>query len=79
MKFLLVVLVVLVGFFVWRSNRRESLSRPPVRSTPPSRPLQDMVACAQCGLHLPRAEAVPGRRALYCSAEHLGLSGDERA
>ncbi len=32
---------------------------------------QDMVACALCGLHLPRPDAVSGNDGrLYCSQEH---------
>lgn len=37
--------------------------------------VQDMVSCAHCGLHLPKAEAIAGKKpgdgALYCSTEHL--------
>ena len=29
-----------------------------------------MIACAQCGMHLPEHEAVTGRRGLYCCHEH---------
>jgi uncharacterized protein len=78
MKFLLVVLVVLIGFFIWRSNRRESISqKPPEPKLKPTPPLQEMVSCAHCGVHLPRSEAVQGRRAVYCGNDHLRLAGDE--
>jgi uncharacterized protein len=79
MKFLLVALVLVIGFFIWRSNRRESVGSKPVPPPQANKPLQDMVACAHCGLHLPRSEAVLGRRALYCSSNHLSLGGDEPA
>jgi uncharacterized protein len=29
-----------------------------------------MLACAQCGLHLPRGEALPGRGGVFCSEAH---------
>jgi uncharacterized protein len=29
-----------------------------------------MLSCAQCGLHLPRDEALPGRGGMFCSAAH---------
>jgi uncharacterized protein len=40
--------------------------------------VEDMVSCAHCGLHLPKAEAVRGKNhgetsgkgAMYCSADH---------
>jgi uncharacterized protein len=35
-----------------------------------------MVACLQCGTHLPEAEAVKGQRGAYCSQEHRLLSND---
>ncbi|MEG0201990.1 MAG: PP0621 family protein [Comamonas sp.] len=31
---------------------------------------QDMVECAHCGVHLPRAEALTEKSRFYCSAEH---------
>jgi uncharacterized protein len=32
-----------------------------------------MVACLQCGTHLPESEAVQGRQGAYCSTEHRQL------
>jgi uncharacterized protein len=29
-----------------------------------------MVVCAECGTHLPQAEALPGRGGHFCSSEH---------
>jgi uncharacterized protein len=35
-----------------------------------------MVACAQCGLHLPKSEALPGTRGdWYCCKEHRQRAG----
>jgi uncharacterized protein len=31
---------------------------------------EDMVTCAQCGVHLPRSEALAARSLHYCSAAH---------
>jgi uncharacterized protein len=75
MKFLLVMAVVLVAFWIWRNNRlgdREA-SRPP---TPPRAPQSPaiMVACAHCGMHLPDVETVQGRSGVYCCQEHRRLS-----
>lgn len=71
MKFLVLLLLV-VGLVWWlRSQRRPSV--PPV---PPSSPEarapqgEEMVACLQCGVHLPRSEALPGRGGLFCGEAH---------
>ena len=31
---------------------------------------EEMVSCAQCGVHLPRSEALAARSLHYCSAAH---------
>lgn len=75
MKYLIVLLVVLaVAWLVTAPRRRlrrgddEAPRRPPA---PPPPPLQEsIVACPQCGLHLPRSEAVPGRGGHFCSEAH---------
>ena len=73
MKYLLVLAVVLVAIHIWRSNRRERPQAPP----PPKRPRtlgtpEAMARCAHCGMHLPAAEGVEGRRKadIYCSVAH---------
>lgn len=34
---------------------------------------EEMVACAHCGVHLPRTDAVSDDRNLYCGDEHRRL------
>ena len=75
MKFLLVLLVVLVGVWLWRRNRLADQAHetppPDVAPSPAARAAPAaMVACARCGVHLPAAEALPGRHGSYCSADH---------
>ena len=69
MKFLLVLAVVLVGVWLWRSNRQtgQKLNRQQPKATP--EPLE-MVRCALCAVHVPAAEAVQGKNGVYCSADH---------
>ena len=68
----LLVLVVLLVLAVWLVRR--ALRRPASRETGPSRQQQgELVRCAHCGVHLPRAEARHVEGALYCSEEHAGL------
>lgn len=79
MKYLLVLLVVAVAIHIWRRNRRARMAARAQGDGRPGRPgrtiapPQDMVACATCGLHLPRADALasPTARGQYfCCAEH---------
>jgi uncharacterized protein len=76
MKYLLVLAVVMVAFYIWRNNRLGDRSEA-ARRAPPPRGRADvpviMVACRQCGTHLPETEAVQGQQGPYCSAEHLRL------
>ena len=73
MKFLLVLLVVLVGFFVWRSGRTQRVGRPR-DAAPPAPKMVEMVPCARCGVHCARDEAVVGKAGTYCTAQHRSLS-----
>jgi uncharacterized protein len=68
MKFLLLILAVLaLLFLLQRSWRGRGGSTPP-----PDRPAvpQAMLSCAQCGLHLPADEALPGRGGVFCGEPH---------
>ena len=68
----LIVLVLLVVLAVWLVRR--ALRRPASREPGPSKETQgELVRCAHCGVHLPRAEARETEGALYCSAEHARL------
>ena len=73
MKYLLVIAVVVIAFYIWRKShpRVERTRRPP---TAPSGTPQTMVRCAHCGLHLPAADAVSGERGVYCGAPHRLLA-----
>jgi uncharacterized protein len=70
MKYLIVLGIVFIGLWLWRSNRR--VPPPPAPTAAPQQAqLQDMIGCAVCELHVPRAEASAGRTGiLYCSADH---------
>lgn len=79
MKFLLILLVILLAAWLWRSGRTAEppaqrpggpTRRPSTRQATP----QDMVRCAHCGLHLPLSEAVASTSAHYCSVEHRRLA-----
>ncbi|HEY6132342.1 MAG TPA: PP0621 family protein [Rubrivivax sp.] len=70
MKYLIVLLVVVVvaWLLVGRATRRGV-----VRKDAPGQPTleaEDMVACAHCGVHLPRGDALVAGAAVYCSDAH---------
>jgi uncharacterized protein len=72
-KGLLVLLVVLVGVWFWRSRASAISQRPPASPDPTPTPL-DTVACNHCQVHIPRAEAIQGQPRSYCGQDHLHLS-----
>jgi uncharacterized protein len=70
MKFLLIIVLVLVGVWLWRSSRPAAPkpSRQPNQAS--AEPLE-MVRCALCSVHLPSVDAIQGQQGVYCSADHL--------
>jgi len=69
-RILLFVGVALLAVWLWRSSRRTPHDQASEnKPAPPSGP-QEMVRCAECGVHLPLADAVTGRAGVYCSDEH---------
>ena len=76
MKYILVLLVLVIAVGIWRNNRRraEQVQRPQPQRETRLQPPQDMVACAHCGLHLPRSDALmlghAAQPTYYCCAEH---------
>ena len=70
MKYLLILTVVLIAIFVWRSNRE-------ARKPPTSRPGEggafkaiEMVRCDVCGVHCAKIDSLAGKRGVYCTAQH---------
>jgi len=70
MKFLLVLAVVVIGVWLWRSGRQDSVTRDTPK--PPKNPAapQEMVSCQWCAVHVPRSDAIAGRLGLYCCSDH---------
>ena len=68
----LVVLVLLVVLAVWLIRRAlRGPEREPDKASGQAE--GELVSCARCGLHMPRAEAKVRDGALYCSEEHARL------
>ena len=70
MKYLLVLIVVMVGIWVWRSNRAADRSEPRRGQPKDAAAAVDMVGCDVCGLHCPRNDAIVGREGVYCCTQH---------
>ncbi|MCY7306176.1 MAG: hypothetical protein LH632_08505 [Rhodoferax sp.] len=70
MKFLLVVAVVLIGFWIWRSGRK-ARNPPPKAQTPQA---IDMVRCDRCGVHCAKPDLVVGKAGVYCTVQHRDQS-----
>lgn len=62
------IAVIFAAVWVWRRMK----ARPPRQEAPPFEPAASpMVRCAQCGVHVPQAEALPSAQRWYCSQAHL--------
>jgi len=70
LKYLLVLVVLVAVYWIFKSTKRK-IQRGP--RPPAGRLAEDMVRCAQCGVHLPRSESLTSRDASYCSVEHRRL------
>jgi len=80
-KLLLLLAVVAVGYALLKNYQR-AIARQQ-EGKPPAEPAaasgEDMVRCAQCGVHLPKSESFLSQGAHFCSDEHrkLGSSRDQ--
>lgn len=70
MKYVLVVIVVFLVAWRWRSGRDASLAHKQQQKARAAATPTTMVACRHCGLHLPQGDAMTGRQGSYCSAAH---------
>ena len=69
----LLVLIILVVAAVWLIRRALRPKPPPAakaEGAPGKAIAGDLVACAHCGLNLPRGEALTAGAGVYCSEDH---------
>ena len=76
-RLLVAVVLVVVAFWLLRRALRGSrdtlTARDAAPGSAPAATQGELVRCAQCGVHLPRAEARMSAERFYCSDEHLRL------
>ena len=73
MKIILVLALVLAGVWLFRASRKSSRKSAKQSKRPAESPATmalEMVRCGHCDTHLPAVDAIAGKHALYCSAEH---------
>ena len=64
---LLIIAAVVIYFVVTGAARRHRARAEP-------KPAEPMVACAHCGVNLPRSEALEAQGRFFCSEEHRRLA-----
>ena len=69
MKYVLLLIAVFALLWLLRGGRQRGPRPPDVKADPSQEP-QPMLRCAQCGVHLPRDEALPGRGGVFCDTAH---------
>jgi len=70
MKYLLVIGLALLVFWLWRHNRQAEKRAAPRRAPGPPPPATEIVECAVCKVHLPKSEALIGQGGVYCGEAH---------
>jgi len=68
LRYLLLLAAVTVIVLILRRQLSQRTKAPPHRQT---RPVEDMVRCERCGLHVPRSQAIADGDRLFCCREHL--------
>ena len=66
MKIFILLLAVVALLWLLRGARR----RVPPPGKPPLAKALPMATCQQCGMHLPRDEALPGKGGVFCGEAH---------
>ncbi|AVS60906.1 hypothetical protein C8241_03560 [Paracidovorax avenae] len=72
MKYLVLLLVLAVAFWLWRGGARRGQVAGTEARARLAKP-QDMVPCAHCGVHVPAPQALAHGGHTYCGPEHQRL------
>ena len=78
LKYLLLILFIVLVIWLTRLLRPHDSPRAAGRKAAAGRADPEaervMLACAYCGLHLPRSDALPGRGGVYCGEAHRAIA-----
>ena len=66
MKYLLLIALVAVIWWVWK-KRAQRPAAGPARAAPDP---EQMVVCAHCGVYLPQSDSIAANGARFCSEAH---------
>ncbi|OGS90342.1 MAG: hypothetical protein A2Z95_03005 [Gallionellales bacterium GWA2_60_18] len=64
-RLLLLIAIVIVVYLLVRSFRSKVAAQ-----DKPKTVTEDMVRCVQCGVHLPRSEAIQSQEKFFCCVAH---------
>jgi uncharacterized protein len=78
MKYLIIFVLLLAVFGLWRNNKTRRNAKQAEPQRPPTTQMQatEVISCSVCSVHLPRAEALMGKKGHYCSHAHRLKAGD---
>ncbi|MFV3306632.1 PP0621 family protein [Pseudomonas sp. NY15181] len=69
------ILLFALGWWLWRKATRPAR---PSEPAPREEKTVPMVRCAQCGVHVPRSDALQDESNWYCSRAHLDQDRADR-
>ena len=79
MKYLLVTVLIVMMFWLWRHNRQTEKTEADIarakKRREPEIAATEIVACDFCQVHLPKSEALINQRGIYCSDAHRRQAG----
>ena len=73
MKFLLFVIMLAVIWWIWSKKKRRP-QQPVIKENP----VEKMVVCAHCQLHLPESDSLRAGDDYYCCEAHRLAGGAKR-
>jgi uncharacterized protein len=70
LRLLLLLAVVVAVVLWWKHQKRGHRGAEADPQGAATKAPEAMLRCAECGLHLPVSQSLPGRGGAFCSAEH---------
>lgn len=75
MIFRLLLLFLIVWFLFWMLKKQFGHDKP-VDTEQKPKDIEDIIACAYCGTHVPRSLGVESAEKFYCSQQHADLDNE---